>query len=544
MAALRKFAFGALCVPLMLLLTGFFWGSGVNTYSVVGYSGIDCSGSTDSASGLQNAINAIPDNSTIFFPTNCSLRIGSTVTITDRVGLLFTSGLRQQNGASAPSFVWGGANNGVMFDFEHSDHPTVAGFLFNTDTTGGRTVGNYLKFDGTTGGTHIGTAAEVAWNNFLSPSQSNASFVAVNISPTATTNHENYWVHDNTVTCDAGQQSTLRAVDGVVTSGSTTVTSATAGFSSGPDAGKRVRLSYPGAQGGFLWDTTISSVTNSTTIVLAAAPAWVAGYIGSSPLANVQINVGTNYGVGVRQGANQNAKHTRIWENQVTGCDIQVSVNGGSVDVRHLGGGFGGTGLLVQGNTTDAISIEQVENEGNLRDLDLRGGVAPFTVIGQRIANANQLADGFLKLGGNVTLIGSGSVSSTNGSGLGSANNAHAMLIGEQGTATTGGASGSPVFLMSINNNFGVSQALVGYLAAGTTGASASAGDPLYNYGYASLYDNFGSTPYGVIYAGQADYSGSTNLLQMNFKNLPTSSGVCSGNPGRLWSNSGVLTVC
>jgi hypothetical protein len=523
--AMKKLLAGILCLPLMLLLGGFFYGTGVNTYSITGYSGVDCTGSADSASGLQNAINAIPDSSTIFFPTNCTLHIGSTVTITDRVGLLFTSGIRQQDSSGAPQFVWIGANHGTMFDFEHSDHPTVTGFRFVTD--GVHTVDRFLKFDGTTGGSHIGTQAEVGWNDFIGSGMSNSSFVAVSWSDTATTNHENYYIHDNTITCDAGQLSTNRAIDGVVTTGSTTLTSATAAFVSG-DAGARIRLSYPGSQGGLFWDTTIASRTNATTVVLTAAPSWITGYIGASPLSNVQITTGTNFGIGLRQGASQNAKHTRIYSNQITGCDIAVGVYGGSVDVRHLGGGFGGTGLLIQGNTTDAIIVAQVEMEGNLRDLDLKGGVAPFTVIGTRVANANQLADGFYKLGGGVTLIGAGSVSSTNGTGLGSLSNPHASVVGEQGAATTGGL-GSPVTMVSMNNQFGVSTALSGY--------------GLFYYGFMSHNDQIGSNPNAttVFSGGQANAGITSQIL---FPNLPTSApGGCSGT-GRLWNNSGVLTVC
>jgi hypothetical protein len=500
-----------------------------NVYTATGFTGVDCTGATDSAGALQTAIAAIPDSSTLFFPTDCTLHIGSTVTVTDRVGLVLTSGIRQQDSGGAPQFVWVGANNGVMFDFEHCDHPTIRGFRFVTD--GVHSVNAFLKFDGTTGGSHVGTQAEVGWNDFIHSSLSNASFVAVDWSRTATTNHENYYIHDNTITCDSGQLSTNRAIDGVVTSGSTTLTSATAAFVSG-DAGKRIRLSFPGSQGGLFWDTTIASFTNSTTVVLAAAPSWIVGYIGASPLSNVQITTGTNFGVGLRQGASQNAKHTRIYYNQITGCDIQVAILGGSADIRHLGGGFGGTGVLAQGNLTDSIIIEQIENEGNLRELDLKGGVAPFTVIGSRVANINQLADGFYKLGSSVTLIGSGSVSSVS-TGLGqgttyATGNTHAILVGEQGNATTG-ATGSPVTMMSMNNQFGISLVLSGY--------------GLFFYGFMSFNDQIGTNPNATtVLSGGQQAAGSVSQVLM--PNLPTSApGGCTGT-GRLWNNSGVLTVC
>jgi hypothetical protein len=471
-----------------------------NLYAVTGFSGIDCTGGTDSATGLQNAINAVPDSSFLYFPSNCQLKVGSTITITDRVGLTLGSFIKQEDSTGAPSLTWTGANSGTMLDFEHSDHPRVLGLRFGTDGT--HTINRFIKFDGTTGGSHIGTLAEVGFNDFIMSGQSLSTAIAISISETAKTNHENSYIHDNNIICGGGQSSTNRAIDGVTTASSTTLTSATAAFVMG-DAGSRIRLSRPGLRNGqdsLFLDTTIASVTNGTTVVLSAAP--------TLSRTGVQITTGTSYGIGIYQGPSQNAKHTRLYSNLISYCDIGIDIAGGSVDIRHLGGGFGGTGILLGNAVVDAIIIEQFENEGDLRGIQVNGGVAPVTIIGSRIANANQLADGFYKLGSGVTLIGSASVSSC-GTGLGSLNNTNAVVIGE---------GVNPVVLTSMTNQYACSAALVGY------------GRTL--YGVTAINDNIGDAANSLLTFGSAK-------ILMN--NLPTSS---SGLPsGSLWRNNNVLTV-
>src|SRR4029077_1863224 len=137
----------------------------------------------------------------------------------------------------------------------------------------------------------IGTNGRIIGNAFDNGNCSNANFVAINISPTATSNHENYIVQDNYVSCSSSLAS-VYARDGV-TNGTKTLTSASAPFSSG-DVGKRVRISYPGG----MVDTQIASYTNKSTVILADAPSW--------SQSNVTIVVGTAYGTGYRNGASQN----------------------------------------------------------------------------------------------------------------------------------------------------------------------------------------------------------------------------------------------
>lgn len=501
-----------------------------NVYSVDGFAGVDITGVSDSAAGLQAAINAIPDSSFLYFPPRCTLLIGSTITITNRVGLKLASFITQNDPTGSPQFTWTGANNGTMFDIQHCDHPAFLGLRFVTD--GSHTINTYLNFDGESGGGHTGTLAEVGYCDFVGSGQTNRNYVAISISKNARNNHENYYIHDNNIAGDSGvnQLAVNRAKDGVVTSNSTAVTSATANFVAG-DVGARIRLSYPSTQGGIFHDTTIQSVTNSTTIVLAAPLPAIIGYL-SSPQTGVQITTGTNYGIGIFQGRSQNAKHSKFYYNRITGCDIAINVLGGSCDIRHLGGGFGGVGVMIgydgianvntSSSLTDAIIIEQVEMEGNLRDLFLEGGVAPYTVTGQRVANVNQLADGFLKMGGAVTLIGSASVSSNPSTGLGSLDNPNAVVVGEN----------NALVLTSIANQFQVSPALAGYFDAG--------GHPILLYGCNSFGDNIGNAAnLTTILSGQTFQA--SNPLKLSFIGLPTdSAGLASG---RLWSNSGLISL-
>jgi hypothetical protein len=169
---------------------------------------------------------------------------------------------------------------------------------------------------------------------------------------------------------------------------------------------------------------------------------------------------------------------------------------------------------------TDSLVIEQVENEGNLREFDVNGGPAPIIITGSRVANVNQFADGFYKLGGSVTLIGSGSVSSANsgaGNALGSLNNANAVVVGEQS---------NPVVLHSVSNQWGTDVTRTGY------------GNFL--RGANSLADNIGNAA-----NLRNSIGGSANTAAKIFMPfLPTSApGGCAGT-GQLWNNSGVLTVC
>ena len=107
--------------------------------------GIDCTGVADSSAALQAAINAIPDSSILYFPSTCNVHLGTTISVTNRVGLIFTTFLNMENNSANPQFSWVGGSNGIMFDIEHSDHVTFRGFHFGIQSG---TLNAFLNFDG------------------------------------------------------------------------------------------------------------------------------------------------------------------------------------------------------------------------------------------------------------------------------------------------------------------------------------------------------------------------------------------------------------
>ena len=300
-----------------------------------------------------------------------------------------------------------------------------------------------------------------------------------------------------------GSQSN-RAFDGGTTNSSTTITSATAAFVAG-DVGKRIQLSYPG----YFLDTTIASVTNGTTAVLAAP--------NTASLTNVQLTIGTFYGVGINQGPSQNAKHSRFHANKITNCDVSIKVQGGSADIYHLGGGFGNIGVLFNSPNfnTDSITIAFQEQENQFRAIETHGGNAPFIIMNARTANVNQFADGFFKFGGQTTLIGTASQSQLPCGNT----NANSVIVGENPSV--------PMILTSIGNKFSCNPgSLVGYSGFSFTNYSSLAyGPPI------SLNDDIGAGANSTIVV-----TGGKLLMP----NLPTSDPHVIN---QLWKNGAVLTV-
>jgi hypothetical protein len=397
--------------------------------------GVDCSGSTDSAAALQAGINAIPDGSTIFFQQRCNVLLGSTISITDRFHLRLAAFIQPPNGGEspqAPAFTWNGSG-GAMFDVEHSDHPTFEGFMFKV--AGGKSVDTFLNFDGNPG-THIGTAALVNDNDFQGP-PSNPNFVAVAISRTATQNHENYRIINNSFSC-SGSEASRVSTNGAITAGSSNLdVSPDTPFSSA-NVGNPIWVSY---KGGLLL-TTISSVTNSSQIVLASnADATETG---------AQVNLGQSYGIGIYLGPSQNALQEQFLDNTFVYCHYAIYGANGSFQASHVGGGYGDWGIYID-NAVQNESIDYYESEQDMRGIVVKGTqIAPVTITNTRLSNGNQLADGFLKLGGPVTLIDSESIA------FPSAINANGVLVGVSACCTSQ--------IISIGNSFeNASWGVVGY---------------------------------------------------------------------------------
>ena len=266
--------------------------------------GIDCTGATDASSALQSVLNALPNNATLEFPFTATVKLGTTITIADRIGIRLISRVRQQSSSQSPQFLWT-ASSGIMFDFQHCDHPEIVGLRFANDGIAGN-CDTFLNFDGDPA-SQIGTNGHVDRCTFDARGMQNTNKMGmVSISRTATNNHENYTIEN----CGfyGASVATARAHDAVTTANSPNVSSAGGDFASG-DVGKRIRLSYGGTgiNGGGFVDTTILSVTNPQNIVLNTnMPA------GTGTQSHVTIHTGQAYGVGIRNGASQNAIQQRF----------------------------------------------------------------------------------------------------------------------------------------------------------------------------------------------------------------------------------------
>ena len=196
----------------------------------------DCTGSTDATSVLQAAFTANP-SAHVEVPNGCTLKVSSTITITDGVGPTIegqTFAGDGSGGSIAPIISWAGTNGGsgctstfascvYIFDFESTDHPVIKNIHFYAGTTSSNCPDGFLKFDGHTG-SQIGTNGRIKGNNFDNGNCNNANFVAVNISQTTTQNQENYIVDDNVTGC-SGSHASGGNHNGV-TNGSTTLTDA------------------------------------------------------------------------------------------------------------------------------------------------------------------------------------------------------------------------------------------------------------------------------------------------------------------------------
>lgn len=349
---------------------------------------LDCTGVADSTVAFQVLVDTTPDAGTITIPLNCTLKISSPgIQIIDRLGLQIISSVYQQNfgGGQSPKFVWSG-NGGVMFNVLHTDHPVFQGLGFYVEN--GSFVDKFINFDGNPVN-HIGTAGLVRFNTFNATNQKNPNFKAVSISETASNNHESYIIENNIFGCsEEGAQ--LRAQNGVLVAGSPNLV-ASGGFISA-DVGKRIRVSY--ATG--IHDTTIVSVTDGSRVVMAAnAPTAQSG---------ATVHTGQSYGIGIYIGNSQNSKHHVFSRVQVLWCEYGIRAVNGSFDLRHMGGGFSDIGVFVGSGVTESVLIDFYENEQDLVGIKSLGSIAPLTIINSRMSRANQVANGFFQLAGNVKL--------------------------------------------------------------------------------------------------------------------------------------------
>jgi hypothetical protein len=311
----------------------------------------------------------------------------------------------------------------MMFCVQHTDHPRFVGLSF---VDNGHKIDGYLDFDGNPG-RHIGTAGQIEYSSFESTTP-NPNYVGVSISRTATNNHENYEIYHSYFACNG--EIVVRARDGVTTAGSSNLSSATAKFASA-DTGARIRITYPGAY----LDTTIKTVTDSQHIVLNANV--------KDTQASVTIHTGQAYGIGIRNGASQNALQQRFWHISYSNCEYGIYLAGGNADIRHINGGQSDFGIFIATFTAEQSSIDYYESESDARGIESNG---PLTLItNSRLSNGNQFGDGFWKFGGGMVNI--------QNSFLEFAPHSNQVVVGTKGSS----------LVTSISNYWNVTLAEVGY---------------------------------------------------------------------------------
>lgn len=352
--------------------------------------GIDCTGAVDATTALQAAINAAPDHSTLIAPVGCIIKISSTILIQGRVDLNLMTlqhPLNISSGANTPpQFNWVGAGAGPWINIIDSTAINIQGFFFNT--TAINTFNSVINIDGDGSvGHQTPTLNMVQYNSFNMGNQTNASLKVISVSATSNSNNENYNISNNDIRCGSSK-STLRAVDGVINSASTTLTSATATFVVG-DVGKRVRVSY--ATG--ILDTTIASRTNATTVVLTAAAA--------SSQTGATVHIGAGNGTAIYQ-TGSNAFHTRYHGNRIDSCAVAYDMANGSFDITHYGGGFNDIGVKLT-NANGNLDYYDAEH-----DLQAIAGIGGISVRWMRGVTDNALANGWMVSTGvgNFTLLG------------------------------------------------------------------------------------------------------------------------------------------
>jgi hypothetical protein len=408
---------------------------GVDNWIMAPDAGIDCTGNKDAGVAFQAAINAMPDAGTIKFPIGCKVKMGTGVTsgqcaltIADRIGVQFISDVLVGNfgGGATPQIQWVGSG-GTAFCFNHTDHPRIIGLSMQVSG-----AGNYdscIVFDGNPVG-HIGTAGVIDYFVCNNGANTNANFIGVSISPTAGNNQENYEISHSYFGC-SGSGASNRGRDGVITSGSPNLSSVGAAFVPG-DAGKPITISYAGG----ILQTTILSVTDATHIVMNANAA--------ATNTHVSIQTGQSYGIGLQNGASQNALQQTFSRITYSNCHIGIRLAGGNAELNHINGGYSDTGILVGGFVAEQVSINWYESEQDLRGIESTGPL--LSINNSRMSNGNQLADGFFKFGGKVNLQNTFNEFAAPANGV---------LIGQ-------GASN--VTLTSISNNFGANDwTAVGY---------------------------------------------------------------------------------
>jgi hypothetical protein len=401
--------------------------------------GVDCAGVTDSQPILQSFVNSMAPNTVITFPATCAVKIGATINVPSNSGFAMRSVARAQNGAGnsgKPQMIWTGTSGG-MWNLIQQQAPTIEGFAFSNPSN---SIAYYIQFSTGTG-SYISTEAVVRYNTFTN-SINNANFQAVALSTTA--NGEKDVITDNDFFCS--QTSALRinsaTPDGVLTSGSPTLTCASCTFTSNATPGQRIRVSYApvATVDSGIVDTTILSITNDHTLTMNANA--------TSNQTGARIHVGGALGEGIHIG-DVNAKHNTLERDSFTQCACGLNARTGSFSASHFGGSANDV-LACINDISESAELAYMEAESDLRDIETEGPLDSTLTINHA---RNSLSNNTL-LNGNIFFGNGGRALIENSIIQLSSGATNSVLIGKSPTQFT---------LTSIANQWGFTMAGMGF---------------------------------------------------------------------------------
>jgi hypothetical protein len=104
--------------------------------SIINYKdyGVACDGVQETATPLQNAINAIPAGGSLIIDALCNLKLGSTVTLSGKNNIVIEGSRGDSYGKNSPQITWAGATGGTIFRFINMNSSELSGFKFNMGT--------------------------------------------------------------------------------------------------------------------------------------------------------------------------------------------------------------------------------------------------------------------------------------------------------------------------------------------------------------------------------------------------------------------------
>jgi hypothetical protein len=424
--------------------------------------GVDCTGVADATSLLQTYWNA-NKNGHLFFPYGCNVKITNTITLTNGIGPSMVGGT-QGTAGNTPRLQWSGAFHGVMFNFVAVDTPVIENLQFGVDmvaTSGYQCPDTFLNFDGATG-PNVGTRGRIRRIVISADGCRDRDAKYINISETATTNHENYLVEDVFISCGGTGMAFRMGNSTATANGTTTITAASAPFFAGMAPNTITAATAPPGPITFTTSGLVDGLANQVVHVTGATPAeyngdwfvtaasghsmtlsmapvapWSSGgniagmrlrvshpggkvdtttasFVSTTQItvadtipwtdAQTQIWAGSQgFGIGIRNGASQNAIQQQFKNVIYQNCSEGIHLQGGSAQITQPTGGSSDVGVFIGGFLAQNTSVDFYASESDNEGIIVSGGAVPAVqVTNGRFSNGNQLASGFVTLGANV----------------------------------------------------------------------------------------------------------------------------------------------